>query len=118
MYPAIEIDLHLDRICAAQRQSPAALDATFQALKVRHQPAPPSTQLQEERLAADLEGLTGGSSSAFVAQDPARDHRPAQRRSPRIITVHTASAQLQPRDCTNNGVTPDQVDAPDDHDDR
>jgi hypothetical protein len=32
MYPAIEIDLHLDRICAAQRQSSAALEAAFQAL--------------------------------------------------------------------------------------
>jgi hypothetical protein len=29
MYPATEIDLHLDRICAAQRQGPAALEAAF-----------------------------------------------------------------------------------------
>jgi len=31
LYPAIEIDLHLDRICAGQRQSPAALEAAFRA---------------------------------------------------------------------------------------
>jgi hypothetical protein len=31
MYPAIEINLHLDRICAAQRQSSAALEAAFRA---------------------------------------------------------------------------------------
>ena len=41
MYPAIEIDLHLDRICAAQRESSAAREAAFRALDVRHQPAPP-----------------------------------------------------------------------------
>jgi hypothetical protein len=41
MYPAIEIALHLDRICAAQRQRPSALDAAFLALDIRHQPAPP-----------------------------------------------------------------------------
>ena len=45
MYPAIEIDLHLDRTCPAQRQSPAALEAALRALNVRHQPAPPSTLL-------------------------------------------------------------------------
>ena len=32
MYPAIEIDLHLDRICAAQLPSPVAAEAAFQAL--------------------------------------------------------------------------------------
>jgi hypothetical protein len=32
MYPAIEIDLHLDRIRAAQRQCPAAPEAAFRAL--------------------------------------------------------------------------------------
>ena len=31
MYPAIEIDLHLGRICAAQRQCPAAIEDAFQA---------------------------------------------------------------------------------------
>jgi hypothetical protein len=31
MYPAIEINLHLDRICAAQRQSLIALEAAFRA---------------------------------------------------------------------------------------
>jgi hypothetical protein len=29
MYPAIEIDLRLDRICAAQRLSSAALETAF-----------------------------------------------------------------------------------------
>jgi hypothetical protein len=41
MYPAIEITLHLDRICAGQRQRPPALEAAFRAFHVRHQPAPP-----------------------------------------------------------------------------
>jgi len=40
VYPATEIDLHLDHICAAQRPNPTALGGTFQALDVRHQPAP------------------------------------------------------------------------------
>ena len=31
MYPAIEIDLHLDRICAAQRQSSVTPEAAFRA---------------------------------------------------------------------------------------
>jgi hypothetical protein len=42
LYPAIEIDLHLARICAAQRQSPAPPEGAFRPLNVRHQPAPPS----------------------------------------------------------------------------
>jgi hypothetical protein len=31
MYPAIEINLHLDRICAAQRKCSGSHEATFQA---------------------------------------------------------------------------------------
>jgi hypothetical protein len=31
MYPAVEINLHLNRICAAQRRSPAAFEAAFRA---------------------------------------------------------------------------------------
>jgi hypothetical protein len=42
MHPAIEIDLHLDHICAAQRQTPVIRRATFRAPNIRHQPAPPS----------------------------------------------------------------------------
>jgi hypothetical protein len=34
MYPAVEIDLHLDRICAVQRHRPAAREAAFRALNV------------------------------------------------------------------------------------
>jgi len=40
MYPATEIDLHLDRICAAQLPSPAAPGGAFRSPNVRHQPAP------------------------------------------------------------------------------
>jgi hypothetical protein len=40
MYPAIEIDLHFDRICAAQGLSSAALETAFRAVSIRHQPAP------------------------------------------------------------------------------
>ena len=40
MYPALEITLRLDRIRAAQRPVPAAVEAAFQSLHVRHQPAP------------------------------------------------------------------------------
>jgi hypothetical protein len=40
MYPAIEIDLHLVRICAAHRVRPAAPEGAFRAPNVRHQPAP------------------------------------------------------------------------------
>ena len=43
MYPAVEIDLHLDHVCAAQRGGPAALEAAFRTLAVWYQPAPPST---------------------------------------------------------------------------
>jgi hypothetical protein len=31
MYPALEITLHLNGICAAQRRSPAAFEAAFRA---------------------------------------------------------------------------------------
>jgi hypothetical protein len=48
MYPAIEIDLHLDRISAAQRPNPAALEGALPTLDVRHQPAPPSTHPGDE----------------------------------------------------------------------
>ena len=40
MYPAIEIDLHLPHVCAAQRSSPAALEPAFRDLHLGHQPAP------------------------------------------------------------------------------
>jgi hypothetical protein len=36
MYPAIEIDLHLDRICAAQPPNPAAPEGALRTLNVRH----------------------------------------------------------------------------------
>jgi hypothetical protein len=40
MYPAIEIDLHLDRILCSSATESAALEAAFPAVSVRHQPAP------------------------------------------------------------------------------
>jgi hypothetical protein len=42
MHPAIEIDLRLEHVYAAQRQSPAAHEAAVRTLNVLHQPAPSS----------------------------------------------------------------------------
>jgi hypothetical protein len=48
MHPAIEIDLHVDGICAAQRQTPIALGAAFRALDVRSNLLPLRRHLGEE----------------------------------------------------------------------
>jgi hypothetical protein len=40
MHPAIEINLHVDDVCAAQRWNPTALESASRELHEGHQPAP------------------------------------------------------------------------------
>jgi phosphoglycolate phosphatase-like HAD superfamily hydrolase len=58
MYPAIEITLHLDRVCAAQRPNPVALRSAFRGLHLRHQPAP--LDAARKASAADRRALVAG----------------------------------------------------------
>jgi len=46
LYPAIEITLRLDRVCAAQPSSHAALGYAFRSLYPGHQPAPQTVPVQ------------------------------------------------------------------------
>jgi hypothetical protein len=60
MYPAIEIHLRLDRICAAQRRSAAALETAFRARNVRYQPAPSTPYWRREPAAVKRSPETAG----------------------------------------------------------
>jgi len=50
MYPAIEINLHLDRICAAQQPSPDRHRGGVSDPNLRHQPAPFDASCRRGRL--------------------------------------------------------------------
>jgi hypothetical protein len=70
MYPAIEIDLHLAHVCAAQRQALATLRAAIRALHVRHQPAPHHAAQAKTLAAVQIAGRAGAVGNAREASRP------------------------------------------------
>jgi hypothetical protein len=82
MYPAIEIDLHLDRMCAAQPPNPAAPEGALRTLNVRHQPAPPSTHPGEGAPAAaiaDHYGVPRRTAQGSIGDTRSRTRPPTDR---------------------------------------
>jgi hypothetical protein len=73
LHPAIEIDLHLDRICAAHRQNPAAPEAAFRATTYATNLLP---------LRRILAKRTGGGVVIAGARTMTTVDRPTRRRAP------------------------------------
>jgi hypothetical protein len=117
MYPAIEIDLHLDRICAAQRQCPAALEAALRALTYGTNLLPIDTSRGREPAAGEViagtaEESIGDAGEADLPQPEVAeladdDHRrPARSAGPRpqqITDFAPSRRQIHIRDLMERG---------------